>query len=295
MTDDPFEMTGPRRDRWDRPLLIPRDGGERRAFTRMSTLAGFVTDDFGLSIWNRRLLAIGLSHREDLCAMVAALPALNDAQCDKSSLTKQQKQQDADTKAKLDDYIEQALEAAGRNYKANHGTAVHGFIESGSAEAAPERMRDDVESCFAAFAEHGIEVLATEQFVANDELCAAGSFDYLLRHPRYGIIPGDCKTGQVDGKGIQFAVQLAGYVGGEVYDWETDQRSPLESLVGGEQVNRDIGLLVHVPLGGGRTHLYPVNLKLGLFAAQWAAGVRDLRSRKDYVGPELVVAEEAVA
>lgn len=285
---DPFEDIGPPRDRYGRPLLIPPGGGERTAYTRMSTLAGFVCDDFGLSTWTQRLLAIGLGRREDLRALIAALPELNDAECSTSTLSKAQKEQDVATKKKLDEYIELALEAAGRNYKANYGTAVHGMIEKGSTEGAGEQMKADVETCLAAFREHGIEIISTEQFVANETLRAAGSFDYLLRTPKWGMIPGDCKTGKIDGKGLQFAVQLSGYVGGEVYDWHDDSRRPLESLTGGEPINRDVGLLVHVPLGGAKTVLKPVNLVAGRKAALQAVAVRDLRKRKDYLGPELV-------
>jgi hypothetical protein len=287
-TVDPFDVElGPERDQWKRPLLVPPGGGERVAYTRMSTLAGFVCDDFGLSTWAQRLLAIGLAQREDLCAMIAALPALNDAKCDKKTLTKAQVKQDKDTKAKLDNYIEQALEAAGRNYKANHGTAVHGFIENGSVDNAPERMVADVQSCLDCFAERGIEVLCSEVFVVNEALRAAGSFDHLVRHPTYGVVVADVKTGVIDGKGLQFAIQLAGYAGGEVYDCETDTRAPLESLVGGEQVNRDLGLLCHVPLGGGRTDLYPVNLRRGRKSAELATRVRAERDYKDFLGPVL--------
>lgn len=284
---DPFdlEQIGPPRDRWTRPLLVPPSGGERVAYTRMSTLSGFVADDFGLSTWNQRLLAIGLSRREDLCAMIAALPDLNDAKCDKKSLSRAQVEQDCDTKAKLDDYIEQALEAAGRNYKANHGTAVHALIEQGSADHAPERMVADVTSCLDCFRDNGIEVLASEQFVVNEELQAAGSFDHLVRTPHDGIVILDVKTGQVQGKGLQFAVQLAGYVNGELYDWRDDTRAPLESLTGGERINRNVGLLCHVPLGGGRTDLYRVDLRTGRHAARLATQVRAARQIKTFMSP----------
>jgi hypothetical protein len=285
---DPFdlEQVGPPRDRYGRPLLVPPNGGEREAFTRMSTLAGFICDDFGLSTWQQRLLAIGMSRREDLCAMVATLPELNDARCDKRSLTKAQREQDCETKAKLDEYIELALEAAGRNYKANSGTAIHGFVEAGSSEHAPERMQADVMSCLQAFRDEGIEVIASEQFVVNDELHAAGSFDHLVRTRHDGVVVLDIKSGQIEGKGLQFGVQLAGYANGLLYDWHDDSRHPLESLTGGERVNRSIGLLCHVPLGGGRTDLYQVNLLTGRHAARLATQVRRAREvGKTFLAP----------
>lgn len=281
MSADIFDLEADplQRDRFGRPLLIPAAGGDRTAFTRMSTLAGYVCDDFGLTTWTQRLLAIGYGQREDLTAMVAALPPLNDARCDKSTLTREQLAQDRETKAKLDEYNEQALEAAGRNYKANHGTAVHGFIQHGHAEDAPERMRPDVESCYDTFRRRGIEVICSEMFVANDRLRAAGSFDHLVRLPTFGIVIADVKTagGRISGKGLQFGIQLSGYADGEVYDPTDDTRQPLESLTDGERINRNVGLVVHVPLGGARTELYLVDLNLGRRAASIACQVRDAR------------------
>jgi hypothetical protein len=288
--DDPFDLDappGPQRDRWGRPCLIPagKTAKDRTAYTRISTLSGFVADDFGLSTWKLRLAAVGLAQREDLCAMIAALPPLNDLKCDKTTLTKAQKDQDADTKAKLDSYLELAHDVAGGNYKANYGTAVHGFIEHDNAEAAPERMAADAQSALDGMAQHGIEVICSEVFVANDEIMAAGSFDHLVRHPTLGIVVADVKTGMVTGKALQFAVQMAGYVNGEVYDCETDTRAPLESLTGGERINRNIGLLVHVPLGGKRTEFYRVDLMRGRHLARLATHVRSARKLDDLMKP----------
>lgn len=285
-TVDLFDLDElPARDRWQRPLLIPKAGGERVAFTRMSSLSGFLTDKTALGIYNQRNLARGLALREDLCAMIAALPPLHSAKCDKKSLTRQQIAEDKAIGKKLDEYIEQALEAAGGSFKANHGTAVHGFIQNGSSEDAPERMQPDVDSCLETFQRRGIEILCSEIFVANDEIMAAGSFDHLARVPSYGVLVVDVKTGQVDGKGLDFAVQLAGYANAEVYDVYTDERAPLESLTGGERVSRTLGLVAHVPLGGGKTDLYLVNLRLGAVADRLAAQVRRARQVDNYMSP----------
>jgi hypothetical protein len=290
MMADPFDIEappGPQRDRYGRPRLIPAGKGEadRTSFTRMSTLAGFICDDFGLSTWKLRLAAVGLGKREDLCALIAALPPLNDLKCDKSTLTKAQRAQDADTKTKLDEYLEIAHDAAGGNWKASHGTAVHGFIEHDNAEAAPERMADDVRSALDGMRQRGIDVICSEVFVANDELMAAGSFDHIVRHPTLGNIIADVKTGVVSGKALQFAVQLAGYANGEVYDCETDTRAPLESLTDGERINRNVGLLVHVPLGGARTDFYRIDLMRGRHLARLATHVRSARKLDDLMKP----------
>ena len=281
-TVDPFdlEQTGPPRDRWTRPLLIPPNGGERIPYTRMSTLGDYLCDDFGIGVWQRRLLAIGLSEREDLCAMTAALPALNDAKCDKRSLTKPQREQDVDTKKKLDEYIDQALETAGRNYKANMGTAIHGLIERGDVQTAPVAIQSDVAAALDAIRDAGMTVLASEVFVANDELQAAGSFDHIIDVPLpgWGPVVADVKTGSVSGKDLAFAVQVAGYAGGVVYDWHDDTRSSLDTLCDGRRLNRKRGLIIHVPLGGGRCDFYAVDLMIGAHAARLATQVRKART-----------------
>jgi len=294
LTDDPFAEPLPRRDRYDRPLLVPAGGGEPIPYQRMSTLSGFVCDDFGLTKYNARLLARGMGLREDLCAMAAALPPIHDLYCDAKTLTKEQRLSDSSTKKKLDEYIEAAREAAHGNYKANSGTAIHGFIEGGSAEDAPERMKPDVQACLDLFTEAGVEVLASEVFVVNDELGAAGSFDALVRWPGYGPCIADVKTGKVDGKGLQFAVQLAGYANSLVYDLLEDTRAPLESLSGGERVSRSHGVVLHVPLGGGKAVPYRIDLRLGLRAARLATQVRQARKVDAFMAPITMTQEVAV-
>lgn len=286
--EDPFGLDTdeeyPPRDRWGRPMLVPLKGGERQSFTRMSTLADMITDHTALSTWQKWLLAQGLAYREDIAAMVAALPALNDAKVHKSFLTTEQRLQDKDTKKKLNAYIELALEAAGCHYKANQGTARHGFIEEGDTTFAPAAVKPDVDSCLERFKRDGIEIMASEVFVVNDELQCAGSFDHLAYVPALsGVACIDIKSGSVDGKGLAFATQVAGYANSVVYNPYTDERAPLESLTGGQPVNRREGLIVHVPLGGARTDLYRVNLAMGLRSARLAVQVRNARKAPGFM------------
>ncbi len=296
---DPFadDDYGPPRDRWGRPLLVPPNGGKRQPYTRASTMGSYVQDHSGLHTWEKRLLARGLGCREDLAAMCAALPEPNAAKCDKKELTRKQIADDKATNAKLDDYIEQALEHAGRSFKANHGTAIHGFTDPGAdLTRVPERMKPDVTSWHVAWLQHQLEVLATEVFVVNEVLGVAGTFDHLVRHPELGVVVLDKKTGQVDDKALGFSVQLACYASAEVYDWHTDTRAPLESLTGGESVNQNVGLIAHIPLGAGRTDIYRIDLGFGFRAARVAAMVRTARSQaKDAMTPLAAMREENVA
>jgi hypothetical protein len=54
------------RDRWGRPLITPPTGGEPRAYTRVTTLAGSVEDTYHLGQWQQRMVAVGMARRPDL-------------------------------------------------------------------------------------------------------------------------------------------------------------------------------------------------------------------------------------
>lgn len=281
---DPFaeEQERPPRDRYDRPLLVPKGGGERIAYTRASTLANYLTDSTALEVWQKQKLAIGLARRPDLVAMIAALPLIHDEEADKSSLSKQQLAEDKATKKLLNGYINEALEAGGCHFKANHGTAVHGFTDgTPTLGPVPQRMAADVDSFMTYVGSGKLEIYATEVTVVNDNLMCAGKFDHLAI---LDGVPGmsmpvvvDKKTGSVQGKGLAFAVQLATYATSEVYDLDTDERRPLESLTGGQRVSRQWGVVAHIPLGAARTDFYRIDLARGVHCARLAANVRQAR------------------
>lgn len=277
---DPFDLEEDplKRDRWDRPLLVPVGGGERQPYTRASTLSNYLTDSGGLHTWDLRNVAIGMGIREDACALAASLPPINAAKRGKKTLTAAEKKQDRETNKALDEIIASAKEAAYGLHKARMGTAIHAFCEPGAdVDLAPTAIRPDIYSFHAKLAALGIRVVASELFVANDELQAAGSFDYIAWVPGLGFVIIDIKTGQVDGKGLSFAVQMSTYATAVLYNPVTDERTPLESLTGGEAINTDVALLAHVPLGEGRTDLYAIDIKTGLHCAVKATHVRAAR------------------
>lgn len=297
-TADPFDLDveSPPRDRWGRPLLVPAHkeaecpeckqvigfDAPRHAFTRMSSLSNMICDQSGLATWEKRKLARGLAIRRDLLAKIAALPEFHADQRDKKSLTAAEKREDKATGKMYDQYIDEALEAAGKSFKANMGTAFHGLTDPGTdLDLVPDEMSADVMSFYAKLEELDVEVMSTETFVVNDSLSCAGSFDHLWRVPTLGLVVVDKKTGSVDGKGLAFSVQLSGYANSEVYDLDTDERRPLESLTQGERINRRVGLIAHSPLGAGRTDLYMVDLVRGYGAAKLATQVRQFRSMND--------------
>lgn len=281
MTDQFFaEHTGVPRDQWKRPLILPADGGERKPYTRASTMANYIADHTGLHTWEKRSLTKGMGMREDLAALAAALPPIEGNQRNKTSMSVAEKRRDAVTNAALDEIAEEAMRAANRDYKADWGTAVHGFTDPGAdLSAVPERMKPDVQSYYTATSP--LVVIATEVFVVNDDLQAAGTFDHLVYYqhaPELGVFILDKKTGVL--RPDSHAIQLAIYAGGVVYDQYTDERAPLTSLIPegvAPVVNKTWGIIVSIPLGEGTTHLYRVNIAAGREACEHAAWVREFR------------------
>lgn len=284
MSTDSFfeEYTGVPRDRWKRPLIVPPGGGERVPYTRASTMANYIADHTNLHTWEKRSLTKGMGIREDLCALAAALPPIAGNQRNKQFMTPEEKRRDAITNTALDEIAEEAMRAANRDYKADWGTAIHGFTDPGAdLSAVPERMRADVVSFLEAM--RAFVIIATELFIVNDDLQAAGTFDHLvyLRHaPSLGAFVLDKKTGVM--REDAHAIQLAIYAGGVLYDQHDDTRRPLESLLpdGVPHIRRDTAVVASIPLGEGATNLYQANIEIGRDACEHAAWVRSFRKVK---------------
>lgn len=270
--DDFFaEFTKPSlaRDRYDRPLIVPPEGGDPVPYTRASTLSDYITGEAkGLWIWKQRHLAKGLSEREDLAALAASLPVLTGDSA-----------QDRETNRGLDPIIERAIDQAKLHYKADWGTAIHAFTDPETEPGpVPARMVPDVE----AFedAAKGLVPVRSETFCVCDELRVAGTFDNIYALLVWLGGPDaiwqritDKKTGHL--KPFEVAIQLAVYSRSVGYDIETKERYP---LVETGTLDQEIGIAMHIPKGQGKAEFHEVNLTVGWEAAQHAAAIRDLRA-----------------
>lgn len=268
---------GPPRDRWGRPLLIPRGGTEadRQWYTRASSLADMISDFGFLHRWQMRYLARSMGHHRDL-AMLAA------AECYTTGFDKGDERENRESGRRLDDIIERALDRVGIHEKADYGTAVHAWTEPDNDGFVFEEARADVDSFKQVCEDQGIAILGTELFTANDHLRVAGTFDHLCYVPGYGIILTDKKTSsKVHVR--DFEVQLCSYAGADLYDWETDQRLTLEDYVARlgwdpAWINRDQALIFWIK--NGKTVLHELDLRRGRAAAERAVWIRDVhRSR----------------
>ena len=105
-----------RRDRWDRPLIVPAGGGKAIGYTRASGAAKVIEDTFGLDMWARRNVAYGLALDASLVARVLAVGG-NPSTWDDAS------------KKEIARVVEDAAAVAQAHKAANIGTAVHRLTE----------------------------------------------------------------------------------------------------------------------------------------------------------------------
>src|SRR5215204_3364938 len=120
MTLMQFKRVEPERDRWNRPLIIPPDGGKPVAYTRVTTFIDCLEDTYQLQLWKQRTTAVGLALRPDLLLRVGSLGPQPDKLEDEGAHYK--KWRDAINKV-----CDQALEAGEASAAANIGTALHAY------------------------------------------------------------------------------------------------------------------------------------------------------------------------
>ncbi|WP_460082457.1 hypothetical protein [Streptomyces variabilis] len=213
-------------------------------------------------------------------------------------------------KTALDRLAERAVDLAGANDKRERGTHLHAlseFVDRGEElppGAAPSDLAD-----MAAYkmATVDFDVVAVEQFVVVDELGVGGTFDRLLRYAGpgpdgehlEGLFIGDLKTGSVEYGTLTMATQLAVYSRGELYDhtlFAVNDRDRKALTVWKRQevpahlasaayspiptVNKDWGIIIHLPAGEARCTLHWADLWLGWEAAQLALDIRRMRTTK---------------
>ena len=261
MTDvyETLTRAEPTRDRYGRPLIVPRAGGKPRPYTRPTTLADTLDDRHNLELWKMRQVTLGLVARPDLIARAATT--------------------DPTDKSTLNGIASDALDAAGSSAAANLGTAIHAAIEQvNRGHEPPEMFADAVAAYRGALERHGVEVDPdnVERFCVNELVSAAGTFDMRVRVGDRWYIA-DLKTGSsVEWSGRSFAIQLAIYAGAtSYYDCATDTHTDPEP------VDQDRALIVHLPAGGDTCTLHWLDIAAGREALDHAMWVRKWRNNKD--------------
>lgn len=253
------------RDQWGRYKLPGPDGAEM-SYTRATTLAATLAEQYGLSIWKQRQVVWGLSRRPDLMTMASTIAGPED-------------------KKALGAIVDEAHIAGGTQAKANKGSAIHKAIEAaerGHFNLVPKELRIHVSKYFAAMRAGGLTVLPEyiERTVIIPEYDTAGTFDNLVRCPDGKIRVGDKKTGRLDYSDTEFAVQMALYANASaMFNYDTGRYEPLPDIA------RDYAILAHIDPETGHTELQRVNIEWGWVWARTCAEVMAIRKTKGVITP----------
>lgn len=236
------------------------DTGKDKAWTRVTTLAKTIEDNFGLMRWEKRVVLQGAAMKPDLC--VAALAA-----------------EDNDD---LDRLAETAKEHAGGNAGSRMGTAMHALcdrVDRGEKLTVPASVRRDLDAYRKAIAPFDIE--AIERHVCLPTIGVAGAVDRYVRQRASGgpLVVWDLKTGRADShKWVPWLIQVTLYVRAKLWiDLATETWQPLED------VEQDYAYICHLPQGEGTATLYRLDLALGDELIEQCLEVRRVRRYKDFV------------
>jgi hypothetical protein len=256
--------TAIKRDRWGRYVIPDPETGKERSWTRATTIAGTLSDRFGLERWAKRNVVLGIGIRSDLYAQAASCKP--------------------DDKDALDRIVTQAEEAAASKAKANLGTALHRFTErldAGDHVDVPDPWRADVEAYAAAMNAHAMRVALgwIERILVVPEIGAAGTCDRLCTSAEWPLPRiGDLKTGaDVVKYGMtEIAIQEAIYA--HATHWFDPLKGELHEM---PTVDQQRAIVMHLPIGQATCTLYEVDIAAGWEAAQLAVAVRAWRQRHD--------------
>jgi hypothetical protein len=241
------------RDRWGRPLITPAGGGKPIGYTRCTTFAGILEDQYNLTLWKQRMTAIGVASRPDLILSVNA---------------------HRDDKEALNGYVRDAMDAAKAGAAASIGTALHKLTEYvDRCQPLPPVPAEYVNDLLAyREAMTRLEILGIERFTVLDQLKIGGTHDRTVRFEGRNYIS-DLKTGDVKWGDLKIAIQLAIYSRSQLYDINTGERSELD-------VDQDRAIVIHLPAGQGQATLHWVDIAAGWEAVQTVLDVKRWRARK---------------
>lgn len=241
--------------------------GKRSLYTRVSNVTKVLEDNFGLVKWGERMVAKGMALRPDLVAGAAAA----DLEADKSTLY---------------DIAQQAKDIAGSKTGSNLGTALHTFTERMDrgeplkALHAPPPLGADLRAyqkkVFAA------QLAVLPEFIERVVLCAhlgkgiAGTLDRVVKTAGGQLRILDLKTGKnLDYGWMEIAQQQAIYANAS-HCWNplTEAYEPMP-----EGIDKQVGYILHLPVGKAAPQLYMVNLAEGWRLAQIAIDVKAARAK----------------
>lgn len=221
------------------PETAGTDSPKLVRYLRVTSYIDVLSDKYTLSKYQLRMVLKGLTVLPELAREIhAAIGEDNEREL-------------------LESIAQRAMTAAGADTKREDGSTLHRLTEkrdAGLPTSIPPEMLADVEAYEALIERHGLELIARELFVVNDERKCAGTLDGIARlGDRYMVM--DIKTGNIEADPSKIAAQILAYAEGRVYDPKTGLRSELPV-----PVDPFFGLLVHLPSLTGTAFLYEVDL-----------------------------------
>lgn len=270
----------PPRDQWGRYKLPHPVTGVEQGWTRATTLARVLADEYNLERWKLRQVALGISTAPDLIALAASCKP--------------------DDKATLNDVAKKAMARAESDRGANLGTALHAFThrrargESIEAMRVPSALIGDLEAYERCMKEHALTEVPdlVERIVVNTKIGAAGTFDRIVRQ-----LPGkvhaapmsvlDLKTAKsLEYSFLEIAIQLAIYAHAD-YLWDPSMNGGAGGYIpmpADGSVDLFRALVLHLPVGLAQPVLWAVNIHEGWEYAQLAERARQARNGSKGLG-----------
>lgn len=245
-------------------------GKRFKAYTRVTTYIDVLEDKGNLMDWGKRMVLRG-----------AALdPTFLDGVLDLNP-------EDKDGRTELSRRAEACAILAGSEEKSTKGTERHDLSEMvDRGESLPTGITDGEARDMFAYWEgtRNFNIVRMEQLVVNDRFLVAGTPDRVssvvepVEAPDGTIITPDellitdLKTGRVDYGRLKMAMQLSIYANAKLYDKGSGDR------LDPGPINKQWGIIMHLPIDSGELTLYWADLELGYRAVSVAEQVREMRS-----------------
>jgi hypothetical protein len=250
------------------PLIQMPDGKSKR-YARQSSHGDTLEDKSGLSNWLISKAIEGAAMDQSILARALASSPYEDHKSDWTKLR------------------QDAIQAARGSYKADIGTAVHAMSERWEQDSTYNpgpKFSPALEAYSKVQKDLGLRSQLIECQFVNDEFNTAGTCDRLyeltkpLITPTDEVLPpgtlvvGDLKTGSsLEYSAPGYAVQIAGYAGGVLYDVVNNIRIPTPTI------NQDWAIIMHLNVEEAHCEFIWIDLEVGRFGARLAEEVREWR------------------
>lgn len=306
VVDLPVKRVVPR-DGYDRPMIVPKDGGRPVPHTRTTTFVDCIEDKTALHDYGQRNVLLGIANHPDDDVILGEVRSLDP-------------EEPAD-KRRLNELVEECEKLSGADRKRDKGSHLHELSEYvDKGEALPDATRygettkEDVEDMAAyKIATLDMDVHRIEQFVVISELLVAGTADRYVGYsgpgPLGDTVSGryvlDLKTGTLDFGQAKIAGQLAAYSRAEFYDfqriphfirdvckcrtaehkscWKAWKETEFDAELAASaysplpDINQEWGIVVNLRPGSAEASLHWVDLTYGWEVAQQSWRTRNLR------------------